>query len=87
LVPGRSGKTRQPIAAKYSAGCDWRIHDAADIASGHANGKHASEFPGMSAKDLEAHVKDVMSNPLRTKDLKKQSEGISGSGWRDNRDP
>jgi hypothetical protein len=49
----------------------WRCGDASDIARGHASSKHAGDFPGMSTADLESHVADVMSNPLRTKDLKR----------------
>ena len=32
----------------------------------------------MSASDLEAHVKDVMSNPLRTKDLNNNRKAYLG---------
>jgi hypothetical protein len=52
----------------------WCIPDderleAADIAAGHADGKHASEFPGLSAADLGKLADDTMRNPARTKEL------------------
>jgi hypothetical protein len=55
-----------------------RIEDAVDIARGHADAKHASEFPGMSADDLGRHVTDVMSNPSRAKDLSRLRRAFQG---------
>ncbi|WP_405822701.1 polymorphic toxin-type HINT domain-containing protein [Streptomyces sp. NBC_00838] len=53
---------------------DWctdeeRLEDAGDIASGHADNKHAKDFPGVSAEDLGKLATDVMKNPSRTKPL------------------
>ncbi|MFC8796279.1 polymorphic toxin-type HINT domain-containing protein [Promicromonospora sp. NPDC057138] len=56
-----------------------RIEDAMDIARGHADSKHASEFPGMSADDLGRHVEDVMTNPARSKDLSRLRRAFQGS--------
>ncbi|WP_342470622.1 polymorphic toxin-type HINT domain-containing protein [Promicromonospora iranensis] len=56
-----------------------RIEDAVDIARGHADAKHASEFPGMSADDLGRHVTDVMTNPARTKDLSRLRRAFQGN--------
>jgi hypothetical protein len=46
-----------------------RIGEADLIADGHADTKHAGDFPGMSVKDLEAHVRRTMQDPARVKDL------------------
>ncbi|MGA5132258.1 polymorphic toxin-type HINT domain-containing protein, partial [Streptomyces olivoreticuli] len=62
----------------HNSNCDWRADDASYIARGHADGKHGSEFPGMSAKDLENHVEEVMSNPIRTKDLRDHRKAYLG---------
>ncbi|MFC8079728.1 polymorphic toxin-type HINT domain-containing protein [Streptomyces sp. NPDC057307] len=53
---------------------DWctdeeRLEDAGDIAKGHADNKHAKDFPGVSAKELGELATDVMKNPSRTKPL------------------
>ncbi|MFI6690569.1 polymorphic toxin-type HINT domain-containing protein [Streptomyces sp. NPDC050433] len=53
---------------------DWctdeeRLEDAGDIANGHADSKHAKDFPGVSAKELGELATDVMKNPSRTKPL------------------
>lgn len=61
----------------HNSNC-WRTYDAADIARGHADRKHASEFPGMSASDLEEHVKGVIRNPLRAKDLNNNRKAYLG---------
>ncbi|SEF24605.1 hypothetical protein SAMN05421837_102785 [Amycolatopsis pretoriensis] len=45
------------------------MEDAADIAAGHANNKHASEFPGVSSEGLGRLTQDVMENPSRMKEL------------------
>ena len=47
-----------------------RADIASSIARGHANSKHAGDFPGMTSTDLENHTNDVMSNPSRTKPLR-----------------
>lgn len=46
-----------------------RLEDADDIAKGHADSKHAGDFPGLSTDDLADLAKDVIKNPSRTKDL------------------
>jgi len=59
-----------------------RIEDAADIAAGHANAKHARDFPGLSSEDLEKLTGDVMRDPARVKDLasgRKAYQGKDGS--------
>ncbi|MFF5144071.1 ricin-type beta-trefoil lectin domain protein [Streptomyces sp. NPDC013157] len=59
-----------------------RAGDAGSIARGHANAKHGGEFPGMSAEDLETHVRGVMNNPARAKDLgsgRRAYQGNDGS--------
>ncbi|RPE41499.1 intein/intein [Streptomyces sp. Ag109_O5-1] len=59
-----------------------RAGDAGSIARGHANAKRGGEFPGMSAEDLETHVRDVMNNPARAKDLgsgRRAYQGNDGS--------
>ncbi|WP_405675920.1 HINT domain-containing protein [Streptomyces sp. NBC_01511] len=53
---------------------DWctdeeRLEDAGDIANGHAGDKHATDFPGVSPKELGDLATDVMTNPSRTKPL------------------
>ncbi|MBB4697172.1 ALF repeat-containing protein [Paractinoplanes abujensis] len=66
------GASRTAVAQGGGGWCmddDERREYAPDIAGGHANGKHGSEFPGMSQADLEKLVDDVMANPSRTKDL------------------
>ncbi|MDF5751842.1 RHS repeat-associated core domain-containing protein [Spongiactinospora sp. TRM90649] len=48
----------------------WHLEYAEDIARGHAGNKHAKDFPGMSLDDLTEHVKNVMRNPVKTKELR-----------------
>jgi hypothetical protein len=54
-----------------ASAADWRIADAEYIAQGHAGTKHAGDFPGMSISDLKELVQDVMTNPLKKKDLQR----------------
>ncbi|MEU5314946.1 polymorphic toxin-type HINT domain-containing protein [Streptomyces sp. NPDC021562] len=59
-----------------------RAGDAGSIARGHANAKHGGEFPGMSAEDLETHVRGVINNPARAKNLgsgRRAYQGNDGS--------
>ncbi|MEW1693872.1 Hint domain-containing protein, partial [Streptomyces sp. NPDC091263] len=60
-----------PVLVHNNSWCtdEERIEDAEDIANGHADGKHAGDFPGVSKKELGDLTKDVMQNPSRTKDL------------------
>ncbi|WP_308297332.1 Hint domain-containing protein [Streptomyces sp. UNOB3_S3] len=60
-----------PVLVHNSSWCteEDRFEDAADIATGHANSKHATEFPGVSTSDLTKLTQDTMKNPSRTKDL------------------
>ncbi|MEU7801881.1 polymorphic toxin-type HINT domain-containing protein [Micromonospora arborensis] len=46
-----------------------RLGEADLIAGGHAGTKHSTEFPGMSVKDIEDHVRRTMEDPARAKDL------------------
>lgn len=55
-----------------------RIGDAGSIARGHANSKHGSEFPGMSADDLDDHVRNTMSNPAEVKPLGSGRQAYKG---------
>lgn len=65
------------VQSAGGAAC-WRIADAKDISHGHANQKHAQEFPGMSSSDLERHVADVMANPKRERPLKDNRKAYLG---------
>ncbi|MCM2417703.1 polymorphic toxin-type HINT domain-containing protein [Streptomyces sp. RKAG293] len=75
------GKVPQaPVVSRGATGISRaeRISDAGSIARGHANAKHGSEFPGMSASDLEGLVRGTMSNPSRTKPLGSGREAYLG---------
>lgn len=54
---------------------------AQSIANGHAGGKHAGDFPGMTVDDLASHTESVLDNAAMTKPLSKGriafSDGIS----------
>ncbi|MFE2153308.1 ricin-type beta-trefoil lectin domain protein [Streptomyces lavendulae] len=69
-----------PVVSRGATGISRaeRISDAGSIARGHANAKHGSEFPGMSASDLEGLVRGAMSNPSRTKPLGSGREAYLG---------
>ncbi|MFB7557291.1 Hint domain-containing protein [Streptomyces brevispora] len=60
-----------PLLVHNNSWCtdEDRFEDADDIAKGHADGKHAGDFPGLSQKDLADLTKDVIKNPSRTKEL------------------
>lgn len=54
--------------------------DATDISDGHADGKHGIEFTGVSRKELGELVKDVMGDPIRTKELRDYRKAYMGKG-------
>ncbi|MFF3056691.1 Hint domain-containing protein [Streptomyces sp. NPDC057909] len=60
-----------PVLVHNNSWCtdEERLEDADDIAKGHADSKHAGDFPGLSTDDLAELAKDVIKNPSRTKDL------------------
>ncbi|MEV6848950.1 polymorphic toxin-type HINT domain-containing protein [Actinoplanes sp. NPDC051411] len=55
-----------------------RVGEADLIAEGHAGSKHAGDFPGMSVKDLEGHVRRTMEDPARVKNLERGRKAYQG---------
>lgn len=69
------------LSHNAGSGC-WRSYDAERIAQGHAERKHAGDFPGMTESDLVAHVEDVMSSPSKTKPLRDNRMAFLGKDGR-----
>ncbi|MEY7971696.1 RHS repeat domain-containing protein [Saccharomonospora xinjiangensis] len=65
----RTAGYSRPVGGASGVGGASVAQNSFDIAKGHANGKHAIEFPGVSSEGLGVLVQEIMKNPSRAKEL------------------